>query len=156
MHPTRLPTQPAPMQRPGRWRGFCCPMHMAWALPMGMGAATQAPAPTGPVPSFVDGTVHTLSPFATRGDEATRDLYDTVAPGRLLVIKGATVIPMRGAQALPAHDVLVRDGRIRHVQATGAAVPEGALRIDATGLTLLPGLADMHTHPGTFTSAIIA
>jgi hypothetical protein len=78
---------------------------------MGMGATTETPeaaAPAGPVPSFVDGTVHTLSPFATRGDEATRDLYDTVAPSRLLVIQGATVLPMRGAKALPAHDVLVR------------------------------------------------
>jgi len=159
LHPTRLPTPPNPpalLQRPGRWRGFCCPMHMAWALPMGMGATTEIPeaaAPNGPGPSFVDGTVHTLSPFATRGDEATRDLYDTVAPGRLLVIQGATVIPMRGTQSLPAHDVLVRDGRILAVQATGAALPEGAMRLDASGLTLLPGLADMHTHPGSFTSA---
>jgi len=153
VHPTHLPTPPAPIQRPGRWRSFCCPMHMAWALPMGMGAATEAAAPAGPVPSFVDGTVHALSPFATRGDEATRDLFDTVAPGRLVVIQGATVVPMHGAKMLPAHDVLVRDGRILAVQPTGAGAPEGALCIDATALTLLPGLADMHTHPGTSTSA---
>ncbi len=143
----------APALARGRWRSFCCPMHMAWALPMGMGAATEAAVPAGPKPSFVDGTQHELSAFAHRSDEATHDLYDYIPAGRLLVIRGATVIPMRGTERLPAHDVFVRDGRILSVQPTGAAMPEGAQLVEAAGLTLLPGLADMHTHPGTYTTA---
>lgn len=132
--------------------GCCCPLHMAWALPMGMGAAPAVPVSGGPKPSFADGTVHELSAFATRGDEATRDLYEVLEPGRLLVIRGATVIPMRGAPSLPNHDVLVRDGRILDIHATGATAVEGARFVDAAGLHLLPGLADVHTHPSTYTA----
>ena len=132
--------------------GCCCPFHMAWALPMGMGAAPGAPVTDGPKPSFADGTVHELSAFATRGDSATRDLYEVLEPGRLLVIRGATVIPMRGARSLPDHDVLVRDGRILAVQPAGATAVADARVLDAAGLHLVPGLADMHTHPSTHTS----
>lgn len=39
--------------------------------------------------------------------------------------------------------VLIRDGKI---EALGVAAPAGARNIDAAGLTLLPGLFDLHTH----------
>jgi hypothetical protein len=105
--------------------GCCCPFHMAWALPMGMGAAPTPPPTSGPKPSFTDGTLKDLSSFASRGDAATRDLYDVMDPGQLLVIRGATVIPVRGERRLPAHDVLMRDGRMGAAARTldGDAVP---------------------------------
>lgn len=44
--------------------------------------------------------------------------------------------------------VIVRDGRIAWVGAAGAArVPASAERVDGRGKFLLPGFADMHTHP---------
>ncbi|MDQ3204926.1 MAG: amidohydrolase family protein [Pseudomonadota bacterium] len=42
--------------------------------------------------------------------------------------------------------VLVRDGRIVEVERGDAAVPAGASRVDLPGMTLLPGLIDMHVH----------
>ena len=40
-------------------------------------------------------------------------------------------------------DIAVEDGRI---SAIGPELPGGALEIDARGLTVLPGLIDVHVH----------
>src|SRR3984957_16377716 len=42
--------------------------------------------------------------------------------------------------------ITIVDGRITAVAAQNSAAPAGARRIDLTGMTLLPGLIDMHTH----------
>jgi len=42
--------------------------------------------------------------------------------------------------------ITITDGRISAVAAAGASIPTGARRVDLTGLTLLPGLIDMHVH----------
>ncbi|HVI34494.1 MAG TPA: amidohydrolase family protein [Phenylobacterium sp.] len=42
--------------------------------------------------------------------------------------------------------VVVTDGRITSVGRQGDAVPAGASRVDLPGVTLLPGLIDMHVH----------
>jgi imidazolonepropionase-like amidohydrolase len=41
--------------------------------------------------------------------------------------------------------ITIVDGRIASI-AQGSAIPEGARRVDLKGMTLLPGLIDMHTH----------
>jgi imidazolonepropionase-like amidohydrolase len=65
-----------------------------------------------------------------------------------VAIVGATIIPMTsGAVALPNHTVIVSGDRITAVgPAARATVPAGALRIDAGGKFVMPGLADMHVH----------
>ena len=46
-----------------------------------------------------------------------------------------------------AQDILVVDGRIAAVGPTGSLeAPEGALTIDGTGMTAMPGLIDLHIH----------
>lgn len=58
-----------------------------------------------------------------------------------------TVLPMTGTPSLPAHTVLVRDGRITAVAPAAAlAVPADATIIEGSGKFLLPGLCDMHVH----------
>ena len=42
--------------------------------------------------------------------------------------------------------VVIVDGRIAKVERQGDAVPAGASRVDLPGVTLLPGLIDMHVH----------
>ena len=59
-----------------------------------------------------------------------------------LVIRGATVVDGLGHD--PRHaDVAVRDGRIAAIGETGADATE---IVDAGGLTLMPGIIDIHTH----------
>lgn len=42
--------------------------------------------------------------------------------------------------------VVITDGRITAVERQGDAVPAGARRVELPGVTLLPGLIDMHVH----------
>ncbi len=61
---------------------------------------------------------------------------------------GVTVVPMTGGDSILAdRTVLVRDGLIVAIgSAALVEVPAGALRIDARGQYLMPGLIDSHVH----------
>lgn len=60
-----------------------------------------------------------------------------------------------GQDVLENATVVLRDGRIEAV-GVGIEVPEGAIRVDATGHTLLPGLIDAHTHTFSRASLVAA
>jgi imidazolonepropionase-like amidohydrolase len=66
------------------------------------------------------------------------------------LFENATVITMTGAGTLTGQDVLVLDGRIAQIAGTGSIdPPPRAIRVDASGRFLVPGLAEMHAHlPG--------
>ena len=59
-----------------------------------------------------------------------------------LVIKNAVIVDGLGTPSY-AGDLAVSDGRIA---ALGDAVGEGRETVDAEGLTLAPGIIDLHTH----------
>ncbi len=59
-----------------------------------------------------------------------------------LVIRGATIVDGLGHDPQRA-DVAVKDGRIAAIGATGGNADRV---IDADGLTLMPGIVDLHTH----------
>jgi cytosine/adenosine deaminase-related metal-dependent hydrolase len=60
----------------------------------------------------------------------------------------ASVIPMDTERVLRDHTVVVANGRIVELGPTASVqVPDGALRVDATGRYLLPAFCDMHVHP---------
>ncbi len=60
------------------------------------------------------------------------------------------VVPMTNETVLSNQTVVVQNGRITAVGAAGAVkVPQNAVRIEARGKYLMPGLAEMHGHiPG--------
>ncbi|MFC1750842.1 hypothetical protein ACFL2V_18780, partial [Pseudomonadota bacterium] len=59
-----------------------------------------------------------------------------------------TVIPMTDNIELPAHTVVVKDGEIHNVGPNESVdIPKDAVIIDGSNRYLMPGLADMHTHP---------
>jgi imidazolonepropionase-like amidohydrolase len=63
-----------------------------------------------------------------------------------LAIVGSTIVPMDEPRTLSGHTVVVADGRITAVAPSDAIDTSGMDVLDATGLHLLPALADMHVH----------
>ncbi len=62
------------------------------------------------------------------------------------VLTAARMLDVRSGKLVDNPQLVIRDGRIAAVGRVGDAVPEGARRLDLPGMTLLPGLIDMHTH----------
>ena len=93
-------------------------------------------------------TLSMLAPAACSGEP--EDLVDPSA----VVISGGTALV--GADLRPLEDavLVIRDGAIVTIDsAPDVEVPEGAEVVDATGLTLVPGLIDAHVHMAFVTPA---
>jgi len=67
-----------------------------------------------------------------------------MVPSEGLVISNARVLDGTGG-VLEGATLVVRDGRIQSIGPAAADAP-GALQLDATGLTVMPGLIDGHRH----------
>lgn len=64
-----------------------------------------------------------------------------------LVVRDVAVLDCTGREPSGRHDVVVQDGRIASIAASGAArVDPTTLEVDGTGATLMPGLTDAHVH----------
>jgi len=72
------------------------------------------------------------------------------------VFEGARLIA--GDGSAPSEDAafLVENGRVTQVGRRGQiTIPAGAVRVDLTGKTVMPGIVDAHRHPG-FLDAFLA
>jgi imidazolonepropionase-like amidohydrolase len=74
-----------------------------------------------------------------------RKMHPPTDDSSALLIANGNVLDVRALRLLPATDVLVRAGRITAI-GPHLKAPEGAQTIDATGLTVMPGLIDCHVH----------
>ncbi|MEM7729239.1 MAG: amidohydrolase family protein [Pseudomonadota bacterium] len=71
----------------------------------------------------------------------------TSITGPVSAFIGVDVLPMDREIVLKDQTVIVRDDRIDAIgPASDIAIPENAIRIEAQGKLLMPGLADMHAH----------
>jgi imidazolonepropionase-like amidohydrolase len=70
----------------------------------------------------------------------TTSVADTV------IVSADRMVDVLTGRMVERPQVTITDGRIVAVGTQGAAIAEGARRIDLKGATLLPGLIDMHTH----------
>jgi Tol biopolymer transport system component len=66
-------------------------------------------------------------------------------PKGSIVLRGATVITMKGDEVLKNADIVVEDNRIKSVGPHGSA-PAGAKVFDVRGKTISPGFVDTHAH----------
>jgi imidazolonepropionase-like amidohydrolase len=91
-----------------------------------------------------------MQPTPPRGPEAQ-------GPYPTLVIRGATIITGNGGPPFGPTDIVIKGNRIAEIRSAGTPGlpmapnrgPAGATReIDATGMFVLPGFVDMHTHNG--------
>jgi imidazolonepropionase-like amidohydrolase len=65
----------------------------------------------------------------------------------MTILRGATLIDGTGASPVRDATLVIQDGRIESVTSGAGGPPPGARDvIDATGLTVLPGLIDCHDH----------
>lgn len=63
-----------------------------------------------------------------------------------VVVTADRLVDVAGGRLVERPQVVITDGRITAVGTAGGAVPPGARRVELPGLTLLPGLIDMHVH----------
>ena len=68
------------------------------------------------------------------------------AHAETVVITADKMIDVLSGRVVEHPQVVVTDGRITSVGGSGASIPAEARRVDLPGMTLLPGLIDMHTH----------
>ncbi len=68
-----------------------------------------------------------------------------IEKGTMLIKNGTVLTVTKGT--LEGTDVLVKDGKISQI-GKGIAAPAGAKVIDATGLYVMPGIIDAHSHVG--------
>lgn len=132
------------------WRRWCCPLHLAAGfaayrepcLASADAPATAAEAP----PALGDATPKEHTEFCRRDTALTAGLYQTLPPGRALVLRRARVLAPDGQAFLDEHDVVVRDGLIESVRSSQVPPPADAELLDAQGKCVIPGLSDIHGH----------
>jgi len=66
-------------------------------------------------------------------------------PKGSIVLRGATVVTMKGDEVLKNADIVIENNRIKSVGARGSA-PAGAKIFDVRGKTISPGFVDTHAH----------
>lgn len=70
----------------------------------------------------------------------------TAVAGKTVVVTAERLVDVATGRELDRPMVVIVDGRIQRVGNQGEAMPAGATRVDLPGVTLLPGLIDMHVH----------
>jgi imidazolonepropionase-like amidohydrolase len=72
--------------------------------------------------------------------------FAAAAHADTVVVTADKMIDVLAGRVVDHPQITITDGRIAAVAPQGAAVPAGSRRVDLPGMTLLPGLIDMHTH----------
>jgi imidazolonepropionase-like amidohydrolase len=63
-----------------------------------------------------------------------------------VVVTADRMVDVLASRVIARPQITITDGRITAVGVQGAPVPVGARRVELPGVTLLPGLIDMHVH----------
>src|SRR5258708_340635 len=66
-------------------------------------------------------------------------------PKGTIILRGATVVTMKGDEVLKNSEIVIENNRIKSVGPKGS-VPAGAKVFDVTGKTIVPGFIDTHAH----------
>jgi imidazolonepropionase-like amidohydrolase len=68
------------------------------------------------------------------------------AEAKTVAVTADRLLDVKSGKYIDRPLIVITDGRIAAVGKAGDAVPAGAERVDLPGVTLLPGLIDMHVH----------
>ena len=111
----------------------------------GAAPATPPAIPPAPPPAAPDKKPHEMD----KGVESFEVVVELPRhkPQGTVVLRGATVITMKGDEVIPNADVVVTGNRITSVGKRGAvSVPAAAKVIDLKGHYIVPGFVDVHAH----------
>jgi imidazolonepropionase-like amidohydrolase len=87
-----------------------------------------------------------LFSFASCAGAQAPTLIEAEAQAGEVVITADRLLDVRSGRMIERPQVRVRNGHIVDVARAGAALPPNARIIELPGMTLMPGLIDMHTH----------
>lgn len=95
---------------------------------------------------FVDGAPEELPKPPTKGTDIGFD-FDTDKPDTTFAIVGARLVTMKGAEVIEDGTIVVRGDEIVAIGPRSTVeVPAKAKSIDGKGMTVIPGLVDVHAH----------
>ena len=97
---------------------------------------------------FLQGSTDSLPPMDSVGLRVNLTLSGD-RPLGTIALTNARIITMEGDEVIERGTVVVERNVIKSVTPT-YAVPKGALEIDCTGKTIMPGIMDVHAHSGNF------
>ena len=96
--------------------------------------------------AFLDGAPETLPPPPERGVDIGFDV-PSFRPRGAVALVGGRVVTMRGDEVIADGTVVVQGDRITAVGPRAEVrVPADARTIDVSGMTVIPGLIDVHAH----------
>lgn len=84
--------------------------------------------------------------FSLAGAALGQKLAPPVNPTQVTVIRAGTLIDPRAESPLHNQVIVIRGDKVESVGAAASRIPPGATVIDLSHATVLPGLADCHTH----------
>jgi Tol biopolymer transport system component/imidazolonepropionase-like amidohydrolase len=77
-------------------------------------------------------------------------------PGGVVALVGARIVTMRGDEVVEDGVIVVQRDRITAVgPRSDVAIPSGAHQLDVSGMTIIPGLVDVHAHGPQGTRGVI-
>jgi imidazolonepropionase-like amidohydrolase len=97
-----------------------------------------------------------LAVAACSGPGSEQSAEEAVAAAGVTVFEGARVIVGDGTAPLENATFVIGDARFVEVGRAGEVdIPEGATRVDLTGLTVMPAIIDTHTHLSRERAALV-
>jgi imidazolonepropionase-like amidohydrolase len=77
---------------------------------------------------------------------AAAALFAGAAEAKTVAVTADRLLDAANGRYVQRPQIIIVDGKVQSVGKAGDAVPAGAERVDLPGVTLLPGLIDMHVH----------
>ncbi|ACY13099.1 amidohydrolase family protein [Haliangium ochraceum] len=96
--------------------------------------------------AFVDGAAAELPPLASQGVDLGFDVA-TAKPDSTIALVGGKAVTMNGDEVIDDAVIVIRGDRIAAVgPRASVTIPADARRIDVSGMSVIPGLIDVHAH----------
>ena len=99
---------------------------------------------------FLDGAADSIPPIDTLGMKIELVLEQDIPDG-IIALTNADIITMNGEEVIKGGTILIENNRIKSIGlADKIFVPKGAVIMDMSNKTIMPGLIDVHAHLGAF------